>query len=62
MKQLIIDEIINILSKKFYAIIFKKRKFVTIDVNFQLNDELSYYVKKKTFLNFVYLTIARKKN
>ena len=31
---LIIDKAINIFSRKFFAIIFKRQKFITIDVNF----------------------------
>ena len=46
---LIIDKAINIFLKKFFAIIFKKRKLITIDVNFQLRDKLMYYVKKNIF-------------
>ena len=57
---LIIDETINILLKQFFAITFKKRKFITIDVNFQLRDKLSYYVKKNIFKLYIFNNCEKK--
>ena len=57
-KTLVIDEI-N--SKKLFAIFFKKSRKITININFQLRDELIYHVKKKNS-NCIYLTIVYKKN